>query len=103
MKLSLSMIIVVNTRDQHEITCCPTFCASTTHPTVYLIQKKNNQKHWLHYDNTILLFNSIESTSILFYLIAGLPVVRPARLGEWLQIFHTTKVITSDLQNCCSD
>ena len=28
---------------------------------------------------------------------------RPLELGVWLQIFHTIKVITSDLQNCCSD
>ena len=35
-------------------------------------------------------------------LPACLPAVRPVVLVLWLQFFYATKLITSDLQNCCS-
>ena len=38
-----------------------------------------------------------------FHLTSCLPAIRSGYLGVWLQNFYTTKVITSDLQNCCSD
>ena len=39
----------------------------------------------------------------VFCLPASLPAVDLVPLGVWLQIFHTTKVITLDLRKCCSD
>ena len=29
--------------------------------------------------------------------------MRPTSIRRWLQVFHTTKVIASNVQNCCSD
>ena len=36
----------------------------------------------------------------VFHLTAGLLAIKST---TWLQIFHRTKVIASDLQNCCSN
>ena len=40
----------------------------------------------------------------IYQYFVRLPACRKTHYHwEWLQIFHTTKVIASDLQNCCSD
>ena len=37
------------------------------------------------------------------HLPASLLAIRPICVGAMAPVFHTTKVITSDLWNCCSD
>ena len=50
--------------------------------------------------NVLVLYCIIIIQLPVFHLTAGLPAIKST---TWLQIFHRTKVIASDLQNCCSN
>ena len=50
--------------------------------------------------NVLVLYCIIIIQLPVFHLTAGLPAIKST---TWLQIFHRTKVIASNLQNCCSN